>query len=222
MKNTFSEEFETVRARVFCVALSAEEMLRNSIHAMRTRDDTLAERVRSGRQVLLHEMDDINEEILSCIAMNQPLEEDIPGIASVVSVTASMEQVARNAGDIALVATGYPQKLVNDRIFEACSIPSMADKTLSMVHDTLLAFRSVSPDLLSSHAARNEEIHSMAVHATRTGLEIISDDPRDISAMEQVLMVTRALEAAAMNSFIAAERISGAAGRVLRTPAEYE
>lgn len=221
MQNTFRDEFKTVQARALSVALSAEEMLRNSIHALRTRDDALAKRVRSGRQVVLEEMDEINEEIYSFIAMNQPLAEDIAQIASVISVTASMEQVARNAGEIALVATGYPQRQVNDRIFEACSIPVMADKTISMVHDTLVAFGSSSPELISRHEVRNEEIQAMAVSAMRTGLEKITDDPRDISAMEQVFLVIRALEATAVNSFIAAERINvSMTGRAPGAPVE--
>lgn len=216
MKNTSEEQFENVRARALSTAHSAEEMLRNSIHALRTSDEILAERVSLGRHVLQQEMDVINEEIYSYIAINQPLKEDIVKIASVVSFTTSMEQVARNAGEIAFVAMGYPQKLVNNRIFEACSVTVMADKTLSMVHDTLVAFGSSSHDLLSRHGDRNDEIHAMAISAMRTGLEIISDDPRDISAMEQVLMVIRALEASAMNSFIAAERIDGSI--TARTP----
>jgi phosphate uptake regulator len=222
MKNTFREEFETVQARALSVACSAEEMLRNSIHAMRTRDEPLADRVRSGEEVLLLEMERINDEIFIFIAMNQPLEADIAKIAGMITLMASMEQVTRNASEIALIAKGYPYTLVNDRIFEICSITNMADKTLSMVHDTLAAFGSSSPDLLSRHAERNEEIRTMAINAMRTGLEKITDDPRDIGAMEQVLMVIRALEATSMNLFIAAERITESAGRVSRTPVECE
>lgn len=207
MTDKFHHELVVVKDEVLAMATMAEEMLRDSITALKTDDRDLARKVKKRKSELTERNDRLEEEFYQLIALYQPVARDMRFIACSLKVISSSERIGRYGKDIANVVI----KTVNDSdltgIVSGLSIPHMADLVLSMIDDSLKAYDEEDISYISRHSERDDTVDLLRHTIFRDGITYMMEDPRTITRCTNYLMVARYLERCGDHSCKIAEKV---------------
>jgi phosphate transport system protein len=190
----FHEELDTLKQRLLDMSAKAEAMLALSMDALTSRDEGLAEAVLKAD----NEIDALEIEVenlaVSLLALQQPMARDLRFIVGAIKISSDLERVGDHAVNIAeatqrLIAAGPP----------ALSGPmpaltQMAKRSREMLGDALRAFVRADGRLGRAVCAMDDEVDEIHESVFRVLLTHMMENPTNITASLQLLLVSRNLE----------------------------
>ena len=207
-------QIERLKKDVVSLCALAEEQVQMAVRALLNRDEEMARRVERRDMEIDQREVEIEEECLKTLALHQPVAGDLRFIVSALKINNDLERIGDMAANIARKAVTLATLPPLDIPFD---LQGMADKTQTMLRDSLDAMVNSNPELAGSVCARDDEVDRMK-HEIRAKAEaMIRQDPRHLTAMLNLLAVSRNLERIADHATnIAEDVVYLVEGRIIR------
>jgi phosphate transport system protein len=190
----FHEELDTLKQRLLDMSGKAEAMLALSIDALMTRDEGLAEAVlRADNEIDALEIE-IENLAVSLLALQQPMARDLRFIVGTIKVSSDLERVGDHAVNIAeatqrLIAAG-PLTLSGPMP----ALAQMAARARDMLGEAIRAFVRADGRLGRAICVMDDEVDEIHESVFRVLLTHMMENPTNITASLQLLLVSRNLE----------------------------
>jgi phosphate transport system protein len=190
----FHEELDTLKQRLLEMSGKAESMLALSMDALLTRDDGLAEAVlKADKEIDTLEIE-VEDLAVSLLALQQPMARDLRFIVGAIKISSDLERVGDHAVNIAeatqrLISAG-PITLSSP----APSIAQMAKRSRQMLGEALRAFVRADGQAGRAVCAMDDEVDELHESVFRVLLTHMMENPANITASLQYLLVSRNLE----------------------------
>lgn len=196
------------------MAGEAEVLLEASIVALLARDKEGLEAVRAG-DVRVDALElEVDERALELLALQQPMAKDLRLIVASLKVANDLERVGDHAVKIAWAGT---RLLAAPASLALAQVEEMAGQSQGMLADALKAFVQRDPRLAREVRRRDDGVDRLRGVVHRLLVSQMLEDPRQISASLELLVVAQSLERVAdLATNIAEETVFLVEGRVIR------
>jgi phosphate transport system protein len=214
----FHHELNALQDRLSEMAGRAETALIKSMEAVKSRDPHLASEILSEDLAIDALELEVEDRCLSFIGLQQPVARDLRFLVASIRISNYLERIGDHAVNIAQSAiklSGLPLgKPMED-------LPSMAERTISMLRDSVSAWLTGNAAQARQICERDVEIDTLKSQIYAKLTTTMLHDPKIVPrALEQVL-VSRNLERVAdLATNIAEEAIFVAEARVIKHHAE--
>jgi phosphate transport system protein len=128
-------------------------------------------------------------------------------IACSLRVISSSERIGRYGKDIANVVISTAADTWFPELVEGLSLPHMAHLVISMIHDSLEAYRTEDVSLIADHSRRDDAVDALRHTLFRQGITYMMENPRTITTCTNYLMVARYLERCGDHACKVAEKV---------------
>ncbi len=147
-------EIGLLKKKVLALGALVEESVLLAAKALRERDETLAQTLIDGDNLIDEREVDIEEECQKILALHQPVAHDLRFIIAVLKINAELERIGDSSGNIAkrvLLAKSHLAGFSSD-------LEAMAYKAQQMLHRSLDALVNLNAALAYEVIAADEEI----------------------------------------------------------------
>jgi phosphate transport system protein len=190
----FHEELNLLKQRLLDMSGKADAMLALSIDALMTRDEGLADAVlKADREIDTLEIE-VENLAVSLLALQQPMARDLRFIVGAIKISSDLERVGDHAVNIAeatqrLIAAG-PPTLTGP----TPAIVQMAKRSREMLGEAMKSFLRADGVLGRSVCGMDDEVDELHESVFRVLLTHMMENPANITASMQLLLVSRNLE----------------------------
>lgn len=190
----FHTELDTLKQRLLDMSGKAEAMMALSIDALMARDGGLAEAVlRADNEIDTLEIE-VENLAVSLLALQQPMARDLRFIVGAIKISSDLERVGDHAVNIAeatqrLIAAG-PTNLSGP----TPAIAQMAKRSRAMLGEAMKSFLRADGGLGRAVCAMDDEVDELHESVFRVLLTHMMENPTNITAAMQYLLVSRNLE----------------------------
>lgn len=190
----FHEELDTLKQRLLDMSGKAEAMLSLSIDALMSRDEGLAEAVlRADAEIDSLEIE-VENLAVSLLALQQPMARDLRFIVGAIKISSDLERVGDHAVNIAeatqrLIGAGPPTLSG-----PMPAIAQMAKRSREMLGEALRAFVRADGQMGRAVCRMDDEVDELHESVFRVLLTHMMENPTNITASLQLLLVSRNLE----------------------------
>ncbi len=194
MPSHLHREIESLKRSILEVGTRVEEALRDSVDALKTRNDDQAQNVITGDERIDQLEVQVEEECLKVMALYQPVAIDLRYIISVLKINNDLERIGDLASNIAervvYLSSRPPLKIPE-------AIPKMGRLVQEMLGKSLDALVSINTDTARNVLEMDNQVDRLHKDMFTLVEGVIRSDPDRISDWIQVLGVSRYLERAA-------------------------
>lgn len=204
-RERFEQEMSHLQEQVLALGSLAERAVRESVAALAAQDLAAARRIIDSDHLINERRFELENEILTIIATQQPLAGDLRKLASSLELAGELERIADYAKGIANVAVMIgTDPLVKPLV----DIPLMADRACGMLNRALEAFSRWDVDLARSVPKEDAEVDTLYERIYRSLAAVIQRDPRTLDQAIRLSWVAHNLERVA-------DRVSNLCERVV-------
>ena len=188
----FHDQLDELKKRLLAMSERAESLVDLAVEALLTRDADKASAVVSGDR----EVDDLEIEIESMavelLALQQPMARDLRFIIASIKASSDLERVGDHAVNIAQAA----QRIIATKgsITPDAAIEEMARRARGMLGQAIDAFVRADGGLGRAVCLMDDEVDKLNQDLFRIVVTHILEDPKNISAAIELLLVGRNLE----------------------------
>jgi len=184
-------DLEELKNLLLTMAGEVESQLGLAIRALVERDNTLAEKVITGDNVIDQREVEVDHRVVELIVRARPMARDLRLVMTAIKIAPDLERVADHAVGIARQALDL-NRVAQLKAF--IIIPRMAEKAFAMVRDAIGAFVQGDSQLARAVIDRDAEVDWEFEQIFRELLTYMMEDPKTIRRALGLLMVARALE----------------------------
>ncbi|MCR9125869.1 MAG: phosphate signaling complex protein PhoU [Rhodobacteraceae bacterium] len=190
--SAFDRDLEAIQAQIMKMGGLVEAAIRDSARSLETRDEELADAVRSGDSAIdaLEEL--INEEAARVIALRAPTAVDLRLVLSVIKISANLERIGDYAKNMAKRTTVLAQ--MNPVDDSTSALRRMAREVELMLKDALDAYIQRDAELATDIIGRDREVDQMYNALFREFLTFMMEDPRNITACMHLHFIAKNIE----------------------------
>jgi phosphate transport system protein len=204
-RERFEQELRHLEEEVLALGTVAERAVRSSVEALARQDLASARRLMDDDHLINERRFDLENQILTLIATQQPLAIDLRKLASMLELVGEVERIADYAKGIANIAVMIgAEPLVKPLV----DIPRMADLACGMLGRALEAFSRWDVDLARSVPKEDEAVDVLYERIYRDLIAVIVKDPRTLDQAIRLSWVAHNLERVA-------DRVSNLCERVV-------
>jgi phosphate transport system protein len=181
-----------LKKQVLALGAMVEEVVRDAITAIDTRDADLAKRVISADAQIDRAEIDMEEECLHTLALHQPVAFDLRYVVAILKINNELERI----GDLAV-------NIAEQALFLAAQPPvtpmplrfaDMQERVQVMLHGALDALVSIAPDEARAVRLMDAQLDEMHKRTYAQVEERIRQNPADAERIIHFLNVSRQLE----------------------------
>jgi len=189
---SYEEELALLDRRIAQMGGLAEDALGQSFDALEKRDPRLAEAVIKSDKAIDHLQREIEEQVITMIALRQPLANDLRHVMAALRITSDLERIgdlAKNTAKRALAVAQepYPKPIMS-------GLRSMVERALRQLKDVLDAYAERNSELALSVWREDEQIDAMYNSVFRELLTYMMEDPRNIGLCTHLLFGAKNIE----------------------------
>jgi phosphate transport system protein len=204
-RERFEQELSQLQEKVLVLGTMAERAVRSSVDVLVRQDLAGARRIMDDDHLINERRFDLENEILTIIATQQPMAVDLRKLASMLELVGEVERIADYAKGIANIAVMIgAEPLVKPLV----DIPRMADLACGMLSRALEAFARWDVDLARSVPKEDEAVDVLYERIYRDLIAVIVKDSRTLDQAIRLSWVAHNLERVA-------DRVSNLCERVV-------
>jgi phosphate transport system protein len=204
-RERFEQELGHLQGQVLALGTMAERAVRTSVEVLVRQDLATARKLIDDDHIINEQRFELENEILTIIATQQPMAGDLRKLASSLELVGELERIADYAKGIANVALMIgAEPLVKPLV----DIPIMADRACGMLSRALDAFSRWDVDLARSVPKEDAEVDTLYERIYRDLAAVIVKDPRTLDQAIRLSWVAHNLERVA-------DRVSNLCERVV-------
>jgi phosphate transport system protein len=204
MRKTFSHNLEDLQQSMLEMGALAEELIKESVKALITRDVALAEKVIAADDEIDRMEIDIENRCMRLLALQQPMAKDLRMIGGVLKIISDIERLSDHTTKIskkAIILSGLPQ------LKPYVDLPKMAERVIEMFKLSLDAFVKSDAEsakkVIDMDDAIDEYNHTIFAEL----VEYMRRDHESISYASHLMVVVQSLERIADHVTNICERI---------------
>lgn len=203
--SAFDRDLEGIQALVMKMGGMVETAILDAAQALETRNEELAEQVRSNDKAIDALEMKINEETARLLALRSPAAKDLRVVLSVMKIASSLERV----GDYAKNMAKRTQVLGQMPPIGGAggSLRRMAKTVTEMLSDALDSYAGRHLDLAQDVRARDRDVDQMYNALFREFLTHMMEDPRKITACMHLHFIAKNLERMGDHATTIAEQV---------------
>lgn len=190
----FHEELDTLKQRLLEMSGKTESMLALAMDALLSRDGGLAEAVlKADKEIDTLEIE-VEDLAVSLLALQQPMARDLRFLVGAIKISSDLERVGDHAVNIAeatqrLIASG--SSTISG---PTSTIVQMAKRSRQMLGEALRAFVRADGQAGRAVCAMDDDVDELHESVFRVLLTHMMENPTNITASLQILLVSRNLE----------------------------
>jgi phosphate transport system protein len=192
ISSAFDTDLDGVQAEIMKMGGLVENAIRLGMEALESRDDTLAQQVRSADEVIDQLEETINEHAARIIALRAPTAVDLRLILSVIKISSNLERIGDYAKNMAkrtqLLSQAAP---ISDSVG---TLRRMTRTVEGMLKDALDAYIQRDAALATDVIARDVDVDQMYNALFRELLTFMMEDPRNITACLHLHFISKNTE----------------------------
>ena len=204
MTEKFHEQLDALINQVETMADLSQWMLKHAMRSLAERDTNLARQVIDKKYELSELDSSIEEKALLLTTLHQPMAVDMRTIGTILKVITYLYRIGRYGKDIAKVAIEIEANSFHPKLV---TLPRMADDVLSMISDTIHAFKTGDLELIKDLEARDNSVDAQRYSIFRECISYMMEDPKTITQFTHYLMIARYLERCGDHACKMAEKI---------------
>jgi len=192
ISSAFDTDLDGVQAEIMKIGGLVENAIRLAMKALETRDEDLAQQVRSGDAAIDQLEETINERAARIIALRAPTAIDLRLILSVIKISGNLERIGDYAKNMAkrteVLSKTAP---ISDSIG---TLRRMTRAVEGMLKDALDAYIHRDAALAADVIARDVDVDQMYNALFRELLTFMMEDPRNITACLHLHFISKNTE----------------------------
>jgi phosphate transport system protein len=193
LSSQFDTDLETISQRMMGMGALVEEQIRRAITALLHLDIDLAKQVVDAEPRINTLEMDIDRELVSIIALRQPIARDLRLLMAISKATANLERVGDEVEKVArmvmhVVDTG------RDYHLPISDLRMAGDLALNLLRKALEAFEHCDTTIALSILKEDNQIDQEFRGFVRKLITYMMEDPRTISSSLDLLLVAKAIE----------------------------
>jgi phosphate transport system protein len=204
MVEKFHRELDQLRKEVIKMGELAEDMLQQSVEALKKQDNKLAEWVLSNKCKIADMDQDIETKTLQMLTLYQPMAKDLREIGCIFKMITYLARIGRYAKDIAKISIEISDR---SHFKKLISIPHMSQIVCGMIDDALVSFKEKDISRLENFSDRDNDVDELRYSIFRECLTYMMEDPKVITQGTHYIMIARYLERCADHACKIAEKI---------------
>ena len=191
MKEKLTHMIEDIKKDLIFMANEVEDMLYQTLKALEKQDKKLAEAVlKMDEKVDVQEVQ-IEEKILSLLALQQPVAVDLRFIVGALKMNNDLERIGDHACNIANTAI----KLADQPYLKPLKdIPQMGKIAREMLHDAVHSFINQNPEMARDVCARDNEVDKLHFKVIDDIIRVLHDKMDKVNQGVELIGITRDLE----------------------------
>jgi len=191
MKEKLSHLIEDIKKELIFMANEVEDMLYQTLKALEKQDKKLAETVlKMDEKVDLQEVQ-IEEKILSLLALQQPVAVDLRFIVGALKMNNDLERIGDHACNIAQTAI----RLADQPYLKPLQdIPQMGKIAREMLHDAVHAFINQNPEMAREVCIRDNDVDKLHFKVIDDIIKVLHDKMDKVSQGVELISISRDLE----------------------------
>ena len=187
----FHDELGRLKDRLLDMSALAEESLHRSVQSLLDRNPAGAVEVMADDGKIDALELEVEEVVLSLLALHQPVARDLRLILSAMKIANDLERVGDHAVNIAQSA----ERLLGHRMITPVpELVEMARISRQMLGDALSAFVRGDAPTARSVCARDDQVDALNRSMFRILITYMAEDPHTIGAAMELFLVSRNLE----------------------------
>lgn len=191
MDRHFDEELRLLKEKIVRMSTLAQEMIENSIHALKDRKESLIAEVFHKEKAVNDLQIEIDDYAFKLIALHQPAASDLRFIISAIKINADVERI----GDLAVNIVERVQDLLKEPPLKPLiDLPQMGVIAQGMVKDAITAFINRNADLGNEVCKRDDEVDNLNNEIFRELFGYMVSDSKNINRAIDLILVARHLE----------------------------
>ncbi|MGE5678576.1 MAG: phosphate signaling complex protein PhoU [Pseudomonadota bacterium] len=190
-RNYFEQELQELQVSLLKMSSMVEEILSDSVKALKTQDVELAHKVIESDDEIDAMEFVVEDKCLKLIALQSPLAKDLRVIATALKIITDLERIADYAVDIAKITIKLSQEKY---IKELIDIPRMTEIAVNMVKGSIDAYVKLDTGEADNVAKMDDELDGLYKQVFRELLLIMMEDPKTVHQATSFLLIARYLE----------------------------
>jgi len=191
MRSRFQQGLDELKEKLLRMGGLAEQAIDRATEAYRTRDSKFCQMVLTGENAINEAEREIDELALDLLAMQQPMAIDLRFILAVLKINADLERVGDQAVNIAQRVLDL---ISEDPVDLPVDIPKMADAVSTMVQRALESFLDGKAEVAEAVLQMDNIVDRMKDEAFVMLVQRMHDDPANVRAALDTLLIARNLE----------------------------
>lgn len=191
MKSQFTEQLDKLEKRVIEMGTLVETQLGETIDALTRADTDLARKVIADDKKIDEMEMQIDEDVLSLLALHQPVAFDLRDILGISKINGDLERIGDHAQNIAESALTIGKKDAN---LTAGNIPRMCEVAKGMLRDSIDSFIHKNVELALSVCRRDDEIDNLNKHLFADILAGMIKNPQIIPTAMEIIRISKNIE----------------------------
>ena len=191
MQRHFDKELDKIKQKLFKMGAISEDMIRQAVNALLTRNEKLANQVFEQEKEINRleiEIDDFGH---SLFAIGQPMAADLRLLTMALKINTDLERIADHAVNVAeravaLLGEAPIEKIVN--------LTEMGHAAIKMLSDALRAFIDGDPELARNVLKRDDEVDAYNDDLYNKLSQYIEQNPKATKNGISLIMVAHNLE----------------------------
>lgn len=192
----YNDELEALRKQVMAMGGLVEKQLQDAIKTLRTMDEVKARQIIENDSLVNSLEVKIDEECTNVLAKRQPAAGDLRLIIAIIKTVTDLERIGDEAEKIAKMTLDIVENesLIIPHKKHLKGIKVMGKHVIDMLRKALDAFARMDADAAMDIAQLDLEVDEQYVALSRQLITYMMEDPRNISAIQDVTWAARALE----------------------------
>ena len=203
--SAFDRDLESVQAMIMRMGGLVEEAILESAHALESRDEEKAIRIRQGDRAIDALEEQIQTECARVIALRSPIAGDLRTVLSVMRIASNLERCGDYAKNLAKRSLVLNQMAAIGG--SAGAIRRMAQTVQAQLRDALDAYIRRDIVLAAQVRDRDADVDQMYNALFREFLTYMMEDPRNITACMHLHFIAKNIERVCDHSTAIAEQV---------------
>ena len=191
VRKTFETEIQQVKDNILVLGSMVEQALLDSVEALKKRDIAAAERVFAEDQEINKKRFEIESQLMTLIATQQPMARDLRLLASALEIVSELERMGDYAKGIANINIRMGDTPLLKPLID---VPRMANKGVDMLHRALTAFINDDVETARTLPVEDDEVDALYNQVYRELMTYVIQDPTTIERANWLLWVAHNLE----------------------------
>jgi phosphate transport system protein len=191
IRKQFTKDLEDLNRDIADLGLRVEQIIADTIKALRTSDKELAMRIYREDPEINAAQNRIEQTCVNLIALQQPLARDLREITAVLKMITDVERVADQCADICEIMVTYPDF---DRVPAPQTILNQYEKAGEMFAGSIDAFIRKDTDLAAAVVEKDDEVDALFSRAVLEMSKTIQEDQAKVPQATDYMFIAKYIE----------------------------
>jgi len=194
LRKSFNQEIQKTKDEILMLGSMVEQAILSSVRALRKKDTRVAQQIIENDAAVNAKRFEIENQIITIIATQQPIAHDLRVLASILEVTGELERIGDYAKGIAVITIRIGD---NGTINHLSDLSVMSELSMSMLHRSLGAFVAENANVARNIPYEDDDVDNLYLQFYRVMITYVLEQRSNIEEVNYLLWAAHNLERAA-------------------------